>query len=106
MHHLACGCLVVAVRRSHALPLCRALSMQSWEEKQRLSRLMEEERKKNMASEKRIQSVMQTMKEENMELLKRVRALQAEKVELARSYKKQRDTYMKIRSQLEADKAK
>lgn len=70
-----------AAREVGALTASRA---QSWEERERLSKLYEEERTKNLSSVTRIQSVMQTMKEENLESLKRIRMLNGEKATLAK----------------------
>eukprot|EP00945_MAST-04E_sp_MAST-4E-sp1_P005007 g5007.t1 len=58
----------------------------SWEEKERLSKQFEEERKKILENENHIRDVMQTVKVENIEAMKRVRALQHEKVMLKREF--------------------
>ena len=44
---------------------------ETWEEKQRLSKLYEEERQKNIQNEQKIRSVMSSIKEDNKELLQR-----------------------------------
>ena len=77
--------------------------LQTWEEKERLSRQYAEERAKNLSNTNKIREGMQSMKEENMELLQRVRELQSQKVALTKLYKKQRAEYMMTRDLLEKD---
>ena len=61
---------------------------QSWEEKQRLSGLYEQERQRNLENENRIRSVMQTLKEDNVELIRRMKVLVNDRARLVKHYKK------------------
>ena len=74
---------------------------QNWSEVERISEMYNEERARNLENENKVRSVMQTMKEENMELMKRLRALQQEKLALNRTFKRQREEYTSIKTQLE-----
>lgn len=75
---------------------------QSWERQQELSRLYEEERKKNLANEKQVLSVMQTVKEENLETLRRLRGLDNEATSLTKRFRKLRTQHKDSREQLAA----
>lgn len=75
----------------------------SWEEKERLSKLYEEERKANMANVDRVKEVMSTMKQENVELIKRLKGLQRQKIQLTRKFKDRKTAYSSLKSSLEGD---
>jgi kinesin family protein 1/kinesin family protein 3/17 len=79
---------------------------QSWEEKQRLSELYEEERTKNLENENKIKAVMQTMKEENRDLLRRMRTLTSERSRLGKQFRTLRETHMSTREKLAAEMAR
>lgn len=49
---------------------------QSWEEKEKLAKLYEEERGKNLGSEKKILSAMETVKEEKLAIMKKIKKLE------------------------------
>ena len=60
---------------------------QTWEEKEKLSQLYEQERSANLANEDKVRTVMATLKEDNMELMKRMRTLLAEKTRITKDIK-------------------
>ena len=66
---------------------------ESWEEKQKLSELFQQEREKNLKNENYVRDVMQTVKQENIDLIKRLRALQREKNVLTSEFKKKKAIY-------------
>lgn len=73
---------------------------QSWEQQQELSRLYEEERKKNLSNEKQVMSVMKTVKEENLETLRRLKALDTEAAGHTKRFRKLRTQHKSTREQL------
>jgi hypothetical protein len=76
---------------------------QSWEEKQKLSRLFQQEREKNLKNENYVRDVMQTVKQENVDLIRRLRALQREKNELTGQFKKKKAAYHQDKKIFEQD---
>jgi hypothetical protein len=74
--------------------------LQSWERQQELSRLYEEERKKNLANETKVMSVMQTLKEDNMETLRRLKELDTDEAKLTKKFRKLRETHKVSRVEL------
>mgnify|MGYP006093823933 CR=1 FL=1 len=74
---------------------------ESWEEKEKLSKQFEEERKKILENENHIRDVMQTVKEENVELIKRLKALQHQKKMLVKEFKGKKLNYANVKHQLE-----
>ncbi|CAK4722226.1 hypothetical protein LEN26_019951 [Aphanomyces euteiches] len=76
---------------------------QSWEEKERLARLYEEERQKSLANEKNILAFMQTVKEEKIDGIKRVKALHQDKARLAKAFRDRKDKYSSIKLKLQQD---
>merc|ERR1711988_1814807 len=74
---------------------------ESWEEKEKLSKQFEEERKKILENENHIRDVMQTVKEENIELIKRLKALQHQKKILVKQYKNKKTDYENTKQKLE-----
>merc|ERR1711907_657315 len=66
---------------------------ESWEEKQKLSELFQQEREKNLKNENYVRDVMQPVKQENIDLIKRLRALQREKNVLTSEFKKKKAIY-------------
>lgn len=77
----------------------------SWDEKERLSQMYEQERHRNLENETKIMSVMQTMKEENAELMKKIKGLVNERARLAKTFKKLKDTHLDSREALAAEVA-
>jgi hypothetical protein len=101
------------------LAVLERAKQQSWEDKQRLSQLYEEERKRNLENENKIRAVMQvstavypcgmarlalalptvpfllqqTIKEDNLELMKRMRALVTERTRLTKRYRSLKDAH-------------
>lgn len=61
---------------------------QTWQEKERLSKLFYEERERNLRSEEAIKKSMATIAEEGQEILRSLARLQAEKDEIAGEYKR------------------
>lgn len=82
------------------LAVLERAKQQSWEDKQRLSQLYEEERKRNLENENKIRAVMQTIKEDNLELMKRMRALVTERTRLTKRYRALKDAHSERRNQL------
>ncbi|TYZ69009.1 hypothetical protein PybrP1_011249 [[Pythium] brassicae (nom. inval.)] len=76
---------------------------QSWDEKQRLTELYEQERLNSLASEKKILGFMQTVKQEKMDIVKRVKALQQRKLRLAKDLRQRKQSYAAHKSRLQAD---
>ncbi|KAF0718339.1 Aste57867_1758 [Aphanomyces stellatus] len=76
---------------------------QSWEEKERLARLYEEERQKSLANEKNILAFMQTVKEEKIDGIKRVKALHQDKAKLAKAFRDRKERYGAIKVKLQRD---
>ena len=74
---------------------------ESWEEKQKLSELFQQEREKNLKNENYVRDVMQTVKQENIDLIKRLRALQREKNVLTSEFKKKKAIYHKEKKDFE-----
>ncbi|XP_062513671.1 kinesin-like protein KIF3B [Corticium candelabrum] len=60
---------------------------QTWDEKEKLSAMFEDERRKNLASKGMLDWVMDTLKKENKEVHERLQALGDEKDKLAAQYK-------------------
>ncbi|GMH83472.1 hypothetical protein TrVE_jg1056 [Triparma verrucosa] len=75
-----------------------------WEEKQRLSRELEEERAKNMNVA--IGSVIDGVKEEKMKAMKRIKKLQHDKKKNDEKSKKVKDLYHTLKSDLEGGMSK
>ena len=67
---------------------------QTFADKERISQLYEEERKRNLENENKIKSVMQTIKEDNMELMKRMRTLVSERTRLMKKFRALKDTHV------------
>ncbi|ETV74982.1 hypothetical protein H257_10587 [Aphanomyces astaci] len=76
---------------------------QSWEEKERLARLYEDERQKSLANDKNILAFMQTVKEEKIDGIKRVKALHQDKAKLAKAFRERKDKYGQIKLKLQHD---
>merc|ERR1711871_287580 len=74
---------------------------ESWEEKEKMSRQFEEQRKKILENENHIRDVMQTVKEENVELIKRLKALQRQKKQLVNEFKNKKLSYSEVKQKLE-----
>ena len=74
---------------------------ESWEEKEKMSRQFEEQRKKILENENHIRDVMQTVKEENVELIKRLKALQHQKKMLVKEFKDKKFKYDDMKHELE-----
>ncbi|ETV95801.1 hypothetical protein, variant 2 [Aphanomyces invadans] len=105
-----------AISHTHAQPSSDALhdmdemianleraKQQSWDEKERLARLYEEERQKSLANEKNILAFMQTVREEKIDGIKRVKALHQDKIKLAKAFRERKDKYGQIKLQLQRD---
>merc|ERR1712100_833720 len=76
---------------------------ESWDEKQKLSQLFQQEREKNLKNENYVRDVMQTVKQENVDLIKRLRALQREKSRLTTDFKKKKSEYTINKRSFERD---
>lgn len=102
------GALSIAAKEAmeEKLAALERAKQASWEEKERLSKLFEEQRASVLSNEKRVASLMATIKEDNMELMKRIRALMAEKARLLRQFKTEREGHMKTRESLTAKMSK
>ena len=75
---------------------------ETWEEKQRLSKLYEEERQKNIQNEQKIRSVMSSIKEDNKELLQRMEQRNKETSALKKEFKKKKPEYETLKQQMES----
>ncbi|KAG6949986.1 hypothetical protein JG688_00014384 [Phytophthora aleatoria] len=74
---------------------------QSWEEKQRLTELYEQERQNSLANEKKILGFMQTVKQEKMDIVKKIKALQQKKVQLSKEMRVRKQSYADNKSKLQ-----
>ncbi|KAF1786543.1 Kinesin-like protein [Phytophthora cactorum] len=74
---------------------------QSWEEKQRLTELYEQERQNSLANEKKILGFMQTVKQEKMDIVKKIKALQQKKVQLSKEMRVRKQSYVDNKSKLQ-----
>ncbi|KAG7391931.1 putative ATP-dependent RNA helicase ddx49 [Phytophthora pseudosyringae] len=74
---------------------------QSWEEKQRLTELYEQERQNSLANEKKILGFMQTVKQEKMDIMKKIKGLQQKKVQLSREMRVRKQSYTENKSKLQ-----
>lgn len=79
---------------------------QSWEEKERLAKLYEQERQKSLANETNVLQFMQTVKEEKVEAIKRVRYLQQQKAKLSKKFREKKETYGFNKTKLQKDMLK
>jgi hypothetical protein len=74
---------------------------QSWEEKQRLTELFEQERHNSLANDKKILGFMQTVKQEKMNIMKKIKALQQKKVQLSREMRVRKQSFAENKSKLQ-----
>ncbi|RYG56457.1 hypothetical protein EON66_02850 [archaeon] len=86
--------------------MCAAAGVACREEKERLSTLYEEERKRNLENESKVRSVMQTIKEDNIELMKRMRTLMNDRTKLTKRFKKLKDQHLATRDALAGEMAR
>ncbi|TMW56790.1 hypothetical protein Poli38472_006800 [Pythium oligandrum] len=75
----------------------------SWEEKQRLTELFEQERLKSMNNEQTILGYMQTVKQEKMDIMKRIKALQQQKLHVTKQMRMRKQSYAHGKSKLQQD---
>ncbi|XP_064405609.1 kinesin-like protein klp-20 [Halichondria panicea] len=74
---------------------------QTWEEKERLSRMYEDERKNNLANKGILELVMDTLKKEQQEAQERLRVLYEERDGLTASYKDKKKHVDELKEQLQ-----
>ncbi|KAL4164728.1 hypothetical protein KRP22_003469 [Phytophthora ramorum] len=74
---------------------------QSWDEKQRLTELYEQERQNSLANEKKILGFMQTVKQEKMDIMKKIKGLQQKKVQLSKAMRVRKQSYADNKSRLQ-----
>ncbi|EEY70264.1 protein kinase, putative [Phytophthora infestans T30-4] len=74
---------------------------QSWEEKQRLTELYEQERQNSLANEKKILGFMQTVKQEKMDIMKKIKVLRQKKVQLSKEMRVRKQSYVENKSKLQ-----
>ncbi|EEY57553.1 kinesin-like protein [Phytophthora infestans T30-4] len=74
---------------------------QSWEEKQRLTELYEQERQNSLANEKKILGFMQTVKQEKMDIMKKIKVLRQQKVQLSKEMRVRKQSYVENKSKLQ-----
>ncbi|KAE9254693.1 hypothetical protein PF004_g899 [Phytophthora fragariae] len=74
---------------------------QSWEEKQRLTELYEQERQNSLANEKKILGFMQTVKQEKMDIMKKIKGLQQKKVQLSKEMRVRKQSYAQNKGKLQ-----
>ncbi|GMF24755.1 unnamed protein product [Phytophthora fragariaefolia] len=74
---------------------------QSWEEKQRLTELYEQERQNSLANEKKILGFMQTVKQEKMDIMKKIKGLQHKKLQLSKEMRVRKQSYAQNKSKLQ-----
>ncbi|KAE9048041.1 hypothetical protein PR002_g699 [Phytophthora rubi] len=75
--------------------------IQSWEEKQRLTELYEQERQNSLANEKKILGFMQTVKQEKMDIMKKIKGLQQKKVQLSKEMRVRKQSYAQNKGKLQ-----
>lgn len=76
---------------------------QSWEEKQRLTEMYEQERLNSLVNEKKILGFMQTVKQEKMDIVKKIKTLQQRKVSVAKQMRARKQSYAQSKSKLQLD---
>ncbi|KAJ0401552.1 hypothetical protein ATCC90586_002860 [Pythium insidiosum] len=76
---------------------------ESWDEKQRLTERLEQERLQSLQNEKQILGFMQTVKQEKMDIVRRVKALQQHKLALSKQMRSRKQSYASNKARLQAD---
>ena len=76
---------------------------QTWEEKERLSKLFYEERERNLRSEEAIKQSMATIAEEGQEILRALARLQQEKNAISADYKRSKLAFTSLKKALQED---
>lgn len=76
---------------------------QSWEEKQRLTEMYEQERLNSLVNEKKILGFMQTVKQEKMDIVKKIKTLQQRKVSVSKQMRARKQSYAQSKSKLQLD---
>ncbi|KAG1684241.1 hypothetical protein DVH05_012902 [Phytophthora capsici] len=74
---------------------------QSWDEKQRLTELYEQERQNSLTNEKKILGFMQTVKQEKMDIMKKIKMLQQKKVQISKEMRVRKQSYVENKSKLQ-----
>ncbi|RLN67197.1 hypothetical protein BBJ29_006239 [Phytophthora kernoviae] len=74
---------------------------QSWEEKQRLTEMFEQERQNSLTNEKKILGFMQTVKQEKMDIMKKIKLLQQTKVRLSKEMRVRKQSYVENKNKLQ-----
>lgn len=74
---------------------------QSWDEKQRLTELYEQERLNSLANENKILGFMQTVKQEKMEIMKKIKVLQQKRVMLSKEMRVRKQSYVDNKTKLQ-----
>ncbi|GLE01271.1 hypothetical protein PINS_up010101 [Pythium insidiosum] len=76
---------------------------ESWDEKQRLTERLEQERLQSLQNEKQILGFMQTVKQEKMDIVRRIKALQQRKLALSKQMRSRKQSYATNKARLQAD---
>ncbi|KAF1323440.1 Kinesin-like protein, partial [Globisporangium splendens] len=93
----------MTVQMEETIANLECAKQQSWEEKQRLTELYEQERLNSPANEKKILGFMQTMKQEKMDIMKRIKALQQRKLQVTKQLRQKKHSCLQHKSQLQTD---
>ncbi|CEG42212.1 kinesin-like protein [Plasmopara halstedii] len=76
---------------------------QSWDEKQRLTEMYEQERQNSLANDSKILGFMQTVKQEKMDLMKKIKVLQQKKARLSKEMHVRKQSYVDNKSKLQKE---
>lgn len=74
---------------------------QSWEEKQRLTEMYEQERQNALTNEKKILGFMQTVKQEKIDIVKKIKGLQQTKLQLSKQMRMRKQSYAQNKVKLQ-----
>lgn len=74
---------------------------QSWEEKQRLTEIYEQERQNALENEKKILGFMQTVKQEKMDIVKKIKGLQQQKLQISKQMRLRKQSYAQNKAKLQ-----
>nr|CCA16082.1 kinesinlike protein putative [Albugo laibachii Nc14] len=79
------------------------VKQESWEERQRLAALFEQEREANLRNDQNILGYMETVKEEKLQVLNRIKKLQFEKTNFAKKLQGIKEQYILHKNELQKE---
>jgi kinesin family protein 1/kinesin family protein 3/17 len=78
---------------------------ESWEEKERLAKLYEEERTRNLGNSNHIAAAMQTLQQEKLQVIEHIKELQQRRMKLGKKLRAAKAEGASVKSELEGDMA-